>query len=76
MTITLLFMSIGNSEQVEDDKSRIYTMIHQILPGTKIIRVVDRDDKSDREVSDCESRGTKVLKRRPDKKLGKLWPAV
>ena len=58
------FLSVGNSSDVESDRLQVGKSIQTILPGTKVIRVVDRDDKSDQEVKELCPRGVRVLSER------------
>jgi len=53
------FYSLGSCNDVEKDS--IAQAIHHFLPKTQIIRLVDRDDRSDVEIIDCQQNGIKVL---------------
>lgn len=55
------FLSVGSSHQVKRDQQGIAKAIQVIAPGTKIVRLIDRDDHSDPEVSELRKNGIKVL---------------
>lgn len=58
------FLSVGNSLDVESDRLQFGQSIQTLLPGTKVIRVVDRDDKSPQEIGELQAVGVKVLSKR------------
>ena len=58
------FVSIGSCSELENDDNVSIKIIKEVLNNSSIIRIVDRDDKSDTEVSELVSKGVKVLKRR------------
>ena len=55
-----MFYSLGNCTQVEE-KNFIIDFINRLSPSSKIIRVIDRDDRSPEEIKDITSNGIKVL---------------
>lgn len=58
------FLSVGNSLDVESDRLQFGHSIQTLLPGTKVIRVVDRDDKSPQEIAELQAAGVRVLSKR------------
>lgn len=58
------FISIGSCSEIEDENNLSMRIISQALKNSKIIKLVDRDDKSDQEVEECNAKGIKVLCRR------------
>ena len=58
------FVSIGSCSDVEDPKNTSMRIVNALLSHSQIIKLVDRDDKSDKEVADCNAKGIKVLSRR------------
>lgn len=58
------FISVGNASDVYSDRLEIGKAIQTIVAGTKVLRVVDRDDRSPQEVQELEAEGVRVLKRR------------
>jgi len=58
------FISLGSSSELEKDDNTTFTVINQVLKGSQIIKVVDRDDKSPAEISEANKKGIKVLKKR------------
>lgn len=55
------FYSLGSCNDVEDEKNRIIEAIKAFAPNSKIVRLIDRDDRSAQEIQDLRSRGIKVL---------------
>ena len=58
------FISIGSCNEVEDDNNLSMQIISQALKHSRIIKLVDRDDKSDEEIEECNEKGVSVLSRR------------
>jgi predicted ATPase len=58
------FISAGASNDVENDKHGFVQTIKAIVKGVEIIRVVDRDDRSDQEIKDLADKEIRVLSRR------------
>jgi predicted ATPase len=58
------FISVGNEFEVQSDKLEVGRAIQTIVSGTNVVRVVDRDLKSDQEVADLKAAGVRVLGRR------------
>lgn len=60
----VLFYSLGSCNDIEKEKSSVVEFASKLSPDAQIIRLVDRDDRSEEEVTDLEQNGIKVLKRR------------
>jgi len=58
------FLSVGNSSDTVNDRLGIGRAIQTIIPGTLVIRVIDRDYRSPAEIGLLEGDGTRVLGRR------------
>jgi hypothetical protein len=58
------FLSIGNEEAVRSDQLGIGDAIKMIVGGTELLRVVDRDERSEQEIADLQQNGVRVLSRR------------
>jgi len=58
------FISVGNSREVEADQLGVGTAITALVPGTTVIRVVDRDLRSEPEIAELQAAGVRVLGRR------------
>lgn len=58
------FVSIGSCSEIEDIENQSVKMISNILKSSKIIRFVDRDDKSDSEVAELLDKGIRTSTRR------------
>lgn len=58
------FLSVGSSSEVKSDHAGVASAIEVIARGTKISRLVDRDEHSDREISLLHRQDTRILGRR------------
>lgn len=58
------FISIANSDQVIKGGPGISRAIEIVSPGTRIVKLIDRDDLSDDEVATLQASGVRVLSRR------------
>jgi predicted ATPase len=58
------FVSAGGSNEVADLNNPSVQMLQDVLQNTVIIRVTDRDDKSEDEIQELLKSGIKVLSRR------------
>lgn len=58
------FISIGSCSELENDDNISMKIIKEVLKNSTIIKFVDRDDKSNDEVLELESKGIKVLRKR------------
>lgn len=58
------FVSIGSCSDIEDPNNVSMRIIKEVLINSNIIKLVDRDDKSDEQVEECNQKDIHVLKRR------------
>ena len=58
------FISVGSCNDVEDESNVSMRIVRSILGHSKIIRLVDRDNRSEQEIADAHARGIRVLSRR------------
>ena len=58
------FLSVGSQSEVTDDRLGVAAAIETVVSGTRVTRVVDRDDRAPDEVAELERQGVKVLSRR------------
>ena len=58
------FISGGSCNDIENIEKNSGEIIQTLLTGTKVIKIVDRDDRSSQEVADLAKTGIKFLKRR------------
>lgn len=58
------FTSIGSCTELENIENQSIKILSNILKASKIIKFVDRDDKSPQEVQELLNKGIKTLKRR------------
>ena len=59
-----LFYSLGSCNDIEKDKNAVIEFICRLAPNAKIIRVVDRDDRSEEQIAELMEDGIKVLSKR------------
>lgn len=58
------FVSAGSCSEVEDKENVTVNVVTDLLKGSSIIKIVDRDDLSDEEVDHLNRKGIKTLSRR------------
>lgn len=58
------FVSIGSCNEIEDLENQSVKLVSNILKASNIIKFVDRNDKSNLEVSELLSKGIKTLAKR------------
>lgn len=58
------FISVGNDKEVQRDPVKLGPTIEALVSGTKVIRVIDRDDRSPQEISELKGIGVRVLSAR------------
>jgi predicted ATPase len=58
------FISLGSCNEIEDLENQSVKLVSNILKASTIIKFVDRDDKSDAEVSELLTKKIKTLERR------------
>ena len=60
----VLFVSGGSSNEVATFRDAVSGILSQILRGTRVVAMCDRDDRSEREVQEFEQAGNLVLTER------------
>ena len=58
------FISGGNSDDVIKDSLRLMASLEQLVSGVEVLRLIDRDGRTEAEIRELEGRGVRVLKRR------------
>jgi hypothetical protein len=58
------FVSIGSSSELENVENQSVKILSNILKSSTIIKFIDRDDKSEREIQEHIDKGIKTSKRR------------
>lgn len=58
------FVSVGSAREVQRDRLQVGRAIQALVSGTEVIRLIDRDDRSDDEVAAQRTRGIRVLSQR------------
>lgn len=60
----VFFISGGSCNDIEDIESKHGEIINTLLKNTKLIKIVDRDDRSEHEVEELSQKGIRVLRKR------------
>lgn len=58
------FIAVGNDRQVIADQVGLGHAVQALVPGTKVIRLIDRDERSGTEIEALQKEGVTVLGRR------------
>lgn len=58
------FVSMGNDGEVSGDWHGLAQALLSLVDGLDVVRLIDRDDRSDQEISDARGDGVRVLSRR------------
>lgn len=58
------FVPGGSSGDLEQDNNKDYLLLTNVLESSKIIKLIDRDDRSGKEVTDLSAKGLIILNRR------------
>jgi predicted ATPase len=77
------FISVGNQYDVQSDRLEMGRAIQTLIRGTKVIRLIDRDDRAPQEITELQAQGVRVLSKRhlesylfDDELLAKLCTSV
>lgn len=60
----VFFISGGSCNDIEQIEQTSGEIIRTLLKGVQVIKIIDRDDRSDKEVSELNAKGIRVLKKR------------
>ena len=58
------FVSMGNDREIGGDKRGLAEALRLLIGGLDIVRLIDRDDRSEKEIADANRQGVRVLSRR------------
>ncbi len=58
------FVSMGNDRQIVGDQRGLAEALRLVVGGLKVVRLVDRDDRSAQEIADAQKDDVRVLSRR------------
>ena len=58
------FISMGNDREVSNDRGGLAKALISLFDGVKIVKLIDRDNRSDQEIDDELKRGVRVLSRK------------
>ena len=56
-----VFVGAGNADDVEGDRRALESLIRLVSEGTTVRRLIDRDDRTDEEISKLNTQGARVL---------------
>ena len=58
------FVSMGNDRDVSGDRLGLAEALNSLIDGMRVVRLIDRDDRSDNQIADEAPQGVRVLSRR------------
>ena len=58
------FVSMGSDRQIIGDKRGLAEALRLLIGGLKVVRLIDRDDRTDGKISELRKEGVRVLSRR------------
>lgn len=58
------FLSVGNSDDVEQDTLKLAASLELVMDGVNFIRLIDRDGRTTQEIEELANHGIRVLRRR------------
>ncbi|MGA8848678.1 MAG: AAA family ATPase [Dehalococcoidia bacterium] len=58
------FVPGGSCADLEQDNNKEYLLLKEVLKSSKVCRLIDRDDKSEQQVTELLAKGLIILKRR------------
>jgi len=58
------FLSLGSAGEVQKDQIGLASGIQALVPGTTVVKLIDRDDRSKQEVEELREENVRVLSRR------------
>lgn len=58
------FVSMGNDREIIGDKRGLAEALLSLVDDLKVLRLIDRDDRTDEEIADANRQGVRVLSRR------------
>ena len=58
------FVSMGSDRQIVGDQRGLVETLHRLIGGMEVVRVIDRDDRSEGEIADLANDSVRVLSRR------------
>ena len=58
------FVSMGSDQQIQGDKRGLAEALQLLISEIQIVRLIDRDDRTETTIADEKAKGVKVLSRR------------
>ena len=58
------FAPMGGAREIEDDKRGLAEALRLLIDGLVVVRLIDRDDRTNIEIADLAAKGIRVLSRR------------
>ena len=58
------FVSMGNDREVAEDRRNLAVALDLLIDGLEVLRLIDRDDRSNEEIDELQRDGVRVLSRR------------
>jgi hypothetical protein len=60
----VVFLGAGNADDIQNDPRGVGRLLNALAPGVRVIRVIDRDDRTDEEIRVLHAQQVRVLSRR------------
>ena len=57
-------MSMGNDREIVGDKRGLAEALLSLIDGLEVVRLIDRDDRTEVEIEEAEQQGVRVLSKR------------
>ena len=57
----VLFLGAGNANDIQNDPRGVGSLLKGIAPGVKLMRIIDRDDRTNAEIAALREAGVRVL---------------
>ena len=59
-----MFVGVGNDNDVQKDTKNIVSLLDRLTPRVNIMKLIDRDNRTDNEIRESDAAGVKVLSKR------------
>lgn len=57
----VLFLGAGSADDIQNDPRGVGNLLSGLAPGVQLMRIIDRDDRTDAEISALRANGVRVL---------------
>jgi hypothetical protein len=57
----VLFLGAGSADDIQNDPRGVRSLLGGLTPGVQVMRIIDRDDRTDAEIAALQAAGVRVL---------------